>query len=81
MLKLPAISLSSLPAPLTSTEIGILLIGTSFLSDFGLGKECQIVAQVEGKVPTITLREGIQIHAQLALDLECKKDESSEIFW
>ena len=80
MLKLPAINLNTLPIPLTSTEIGFLLIGTSFTSTYGLGKECQIVVQVEGEVPTITLRNGIQIHAQLGLNLECKKDNSKEIF-
>jgi len=46
MLELPAISLSSLPVAITSTEIALLLIGTSFFKDFGLGKECQIIAQV-----------------------------------
>jgi hypothetical protein len=40
ILKLPPISLSNLS--ITSTEIGIFLIGTSFTSKFGLGKECQI---------------------------------------
>ena len=81
ILKLPPINLKNLPVPLYSTEIGILLIGTSFMKDFGLGKECQIVAQVKGPAPTITLKAGIQIHAELGLDLECKKDSSSEIFW
>jgi hypothetical protein len=40
ILKLPPINLKSLPVPLYSTEIGFLLIGTSFNKDFGLGKEC-----------------------------------------
>jgi len=81
ILKLPPINLKNLPVPLYSTELGIFLIGTSFSKDFGMGKECQIVAQVKGPVPSITLRKGIQIHAELGLDLECKKDSSSEIFW
>ena len=81
MLKLPPINLKTLPVPLYSTELALFLIGTSFSKDFGMGKECQIVLQVKGQVPTLTLRGGIQLHAELGIDLECKKDNSSPIFW
>lgn len=43
ILKLPPINLKALPIPLYSTEIGLLLIGTSFMNEFGLGKECEII--------------------------------------
>jgi hypothetical protein len=81
ILKLPPINLKTLPIPLYSTELELFLIGTSFNKDFGMGKECQIAIQVKGPVPTLTLRAGIQIHAELGLDLECKKDNDSEVFW